>query len=98
MKRLRERLIFGLQVPKVSPKWQSMTGLITIRGKNHWDISFMWMRPICPGRLVKIPLDGNICAHTGILVNFWVNDMTTWKDTQAEGKPLPPNVNMNFTD
>lgn len=47
MKRLRERLIFGLQVPKVSPKWQSMTGLITIRGKNHWDISFMWMRPIC---------------------------------------------------
>lgn len=49
-----------------------------------------------PGRLVKIPLDGNICAHTGILVNFWVNDMTTWKDTQAEGKPLPPNVNMNF--
>lgn len=33
MKRLRERLIFGLQVPKVSPKWQSMTGLITIRGK-----------------------------------------------------------------
>lgn len=49
-----------------------------------------------PGRLVKIPLDGNICAHTGILVNFWVNDMTTWKNTQAEGKPLPPNVNMNF--
>ena len=24
-----------------------------------------------PGRLVKIPLDGNICAHTGILVNFF---------------------------
>ena len=47
MKRLRERLIFGLQVPKVSPKWQSMTGLIIIRGKNHWDISFMWMRLIC---------------------------------------------------
>lgn len=49
-----------------------------------------------PGRLVKIPLDGNICAHTGILVNFWVNDMTTWRDTPREGKPLPPNVNMNF--
>ena len=49
-----------------------------------------------PGRLVKIPLDGNICAHTGILVNFWVNDMTTWRDTPLEGKPLPPNVNMNF--
>lgn len=49
-----------------------------------------------PGRLVKIPLDGNICAHTGILVNFWVNDMTTWRDDSNNGKPLPPNVNLNF--
>lgn len=49
-----------------------------------------------PGRLVKIPLDGNICAHTGILVNFWVNDMTTWRDDSENGKPLPPNVNLNF--
>ncbi len=30
------------------------------------------------------------------LVNFWVNDMTTWRDDAISGKPLPPNVNMNF--
>lgn len=49
-----------------------------------------------PGRLVKIKLDGKICAHTGILVNFWVNDMTTRVDDSSYGKPLPPNINMNF--
>ena len=53
-----------------------------------------------PGRLVKIKLDGTMCAHTGILVNFWVNDMTTRaNETQSgsgAGKPLPPNINMNF--
>lgn len=53
-----------------------------------------------PGRLVKIKLDGIMCAHTGILVNFWVNDMTTRADEthsgSRAGKPLPPNINMNF--
>lgn len=45
-----------------------------------------------PGRLVKIPLDqGTICANTGLLVNFWVNDMTG-KGTAN----LPPNINMFF--
>lgn len=43
-----------------------------------------------PGRLVKIPLDqGTICANTGLLVNFWVNDMTG-KGTAN----LPPNINL----
>lgn len=53
-----------------------------------------------PGRLVKIKLDGTMCAHTGILVNFWVNDMTTRANETHSGsrggKPLPPNINMNF--
>lgn len=53
-----------------------------------------------PGRLVKIKLDGIMCAHTGILVNFWVNDMTTRANETHSGskggKPLPPNINMNF--
>lgn len=45
-----------------------------------------------PGRLVKIPLDqGTICANTGLLVNFWVNDMTG-KGTAN----LPPNINLFF--
>lgn len=41
-----------------------------------------------------------MCAHTGILVNFWVNDMTTRANETHSGskggKPLPPNINMNF--
>lgn len=53
-----------------------------------------------PGRLVKIKLDGTMCAHTGILVNFWVNDMTTraneTRSGSRGGKPLPPNININF--
>lgn len=53
-----------------------------------------------PGRMVKIKLDGIMCAHTGILVNFWVNDMTTRANETHSGskggKPLPPNINMNF--
>lgn len=53
-----------------------------------------------PGRLVKIKLDGTMCAHTGILVNFWVNDMTTRANETHSGsrggKPLPPNININF--
>lgn len=45
-----------------------------------------------PGRLVKIPLDqGTICANTGLLVNFWVNDMTS-----KGAVNLPPNINMFF--
>lgn len=45
-----------------------------------------------PGRLVKTPLDqGTICANTGLLVNFWVNDMTG-KGTAN----LPPNINLFF--
>lgn len=47
-----------------------------------------------PGRLVKIKLDGEVCQHTALLVNFWVNDMTTWQDTEIDGRPLPPNINM----
>ena len=53
-----------------------------------------------PGRLVKIKLDGTMCAHTSILVNFWVNNMTTRANEthtgSGAGKPLPPNINMNF--
>ena len=53
-----------------------------------------------PGRLVKIKLDGTMYAHTGILVNFWVNDMTTraneTRSGSRGGKPLPPNININF--
>lgn len=53
-----------------------------------------------PGRLVRIKLDGKICAHTGILVNFWINDMTTRANEITTGSkagiPLPPNINMNF--
>lgn len=53
-----------------------------------------------PGRLVKIKLDGTMCAHTSILVNFWVNNMTTRANEthtgSRAGKPLPPNINMNF--
>lgn len=45
-----------------------------------------------PGRLVKMELDGTICQHTGILVNFWVNDMTL----SSARSTLPPNINMNF--
>ena len=41
-----------------------------------------------------------MCAHTGILVNFWVNDMTTRANETHSGsrggKPLPPNININF--
>lgn len=41
-----------------------------------------------------------MCAHTGILVNFWVNDMTTraneTRSGSRGGKPLPPNININF--
>lgn len=37
-------------------------------------------------------LDGTICQHTGILVNFWVNDMTL----SSARSTLPPNINMNF--
>lgn len=47
-----------------------------------------------PGRLVKIKLDGEVCQYTELLVNFWVNDMTTWWDTEDNGRPLPPNINM----
>ncbi len=50
-----------------------------------------------PGRLVKMELDGDICQHTGILVNFWVNDMTTtFYGNEYNAYPLPPNINMNF--
>lgn len=41
-----------------------------------------------------------MCAHTSLLINFWVNDMTTRANEThsgaAAGKPLPPNINMNF--
>lgn len=47
-----------------------------------------------PGRLVKIKLDGEVCRNTGLLVNFWVNDMTT--TPKGSNGPLPPNINMLF--
>lgn len=47
-----------------------------------------------PGRLVKIKLDGEVCRNTGLLVNFWVNDMTTMP--KGANGPLPPNINMLF--
>lgn len=46
-----------------------------------------------PGRLVKIKLDGEVCQHTSLLVNFWVNDMTTCEYKGTDG-PLPPNINL----
>lgn len=48
-----------------------------------------------PGRLVKIKLDGEVCQHTSLLVNFWVNDMTTCEYKGTDG-PLPPNINLLF--
>lgn len=49
---------------------------------------------------MKIKLDGIVCSHTGILVNFWVNDMTTRANETSTGskagKPIPPNININF--
>ncbi|MBQ8530577.1 MAG: T9SS type A sorting domain-containing protein [Parabacteroides sp.] len=49
-----------------------------------------------PGRLVKLKLDGTLCAGTELIVNAWVNDMTTADDDKSNGKPLPPNININF--
>ena len=48
-----------------------------------------------PGRWVKLELDNVICQYTELTVTAWVNDMTTWNETN-EGKPLPPNININF--
>ena len=49
-----------------------------------------------PGRLVKLELDNVICQYTELTVTAWVNDMTTWEEKKEEGKPLPPNININF--
>ncbi|WP_455624209.1 T9SS type A sorting domain-containing protein [Parabacteroides sp.] len=50
-----------------------------------------------PGRLVKIELEEEVCQYTELLVTAWVNDMTTWGDVPSNGgKPLPPNININF--
>ena len=48
-----------------------------------------------PGRWVKLKLDDVICQYTELTVTAWVNDMTTWNETN-DGKPLPPNININF--
>ena len=49
-----------------------------------------------PGRWVKMELSDEICQYTELTVTAWVNDMTTWNDTDDNGKPLPPNMNINF--
>ena len=51
-----------------------------------------------PGRLVKLKLDDVICQYTELTVTAWVNDMTTCNDRTHDnsGKPLPPNININF--
>ena len=48
-----------------------------------------------PGRWVKLKLDDVICQYTELTVTAWVNDMTTWNENE-NGKPLPPNININF--
>lgn len=65
-------------------------------GKDSLGYFFYVDAANLPGRLVKIKLDGDVCRNTGLLVNFWVNDMTTWEDNADNGKPLPPNINMLF--
>ena len=49
-----------------------------------------------PGRLVKLELDNVICQYTELTVTAWVNDMTTWEEKKDVGRPLPPNININF--
>ena len=49
-----------------------------------------------PGRLVKLKLDDVICQYTELTVTAWVNDMTTWEEKKDVGRPLPPNININF--
>lgn len=74
----------------------------TYYNTNHQKLGFFYYVDAAnlPGRLVKIKLDGTICSHTGILVNFWVNDMTTRANEintgSKAGKPIPPNININF--
>lgn len=74
----------------------------TYYNTNHQKLGFFYYVDAAnlPGRLVKIKLDGIVCSHTGILVNFWVNDMTTRANETSTGskagKPIPPNINMNF--
>ena len=74
----------------------------TYYNTNHQKLGFFYYVDAAnlPGRLVKIKLDGIVCSHTGILVNFWVNDMTTRANETSTGskagKPIPPNININF--
>ena len=44
---------------------------------------------------MKLELSDEICQYTELTVTAWVNDMTTWNET-SQGKPLPPNININF--
>ena len=74
----------------------------TYYNTNHQKLGFFYYVDAAnlPGRLVKIKLDGIVCSHTGILVNFWVNDKTTRANETSTGskagKPIPPNININF--
>ena len=74
----------------------------TYYNTNHQKLGFFYYVDAAnlSGRLVKIKLDGIVCSHTGILVNFWVNDMTTRANETSTGskagKPIPPNININF--
>ena len=49
-----------------------------------------------PGRWVKLELSDEICQYTELTVTAWVNDMTTWEEQSVKGRPLPPNININF--
>lgn len=43
-----------------------------------------------------LPIKEGVCQYTELLVTAWVNDMTTWNGDKGSGKPLPPNININF--
>ncbi|WP_455636777.1 T9SS type A sorting domain-containing protein [Parabacteroides sp.] len=57
-----------------------------------------------PGRIVRVPIEGDVCRGTELLVTAWVNDMTrnhVWNEdhksyTDGTGTPLPANINLNF--
>lgn len=44
-----------------------------------------------PGRIVNVPITGQICGGTELLVTAWINDMTT-----APSGTITANVNFNF--
>ena len=89
---LTENIVGLCSLVALLVKKESTIGLIIIREKKSLGYFFYVDAANLPGRLVKMELDGTICQHTGILVNFWVNDMTL----SSARSTLPPNINMNF--